>query len=468
MPTPEFGPNSPLPPQTPEGANVLIPPTLSSTDSFFSGLPQVFFQDPEERIASNSNRLNSQTDVQPHTSLSPEILQRVKLVIRMAAAQADRRTLRGVAEALGYSSHEQLRQLGWALGLNTIRDWEMHGVCPDKTRFDESRRPNAIAHEVPTLTDLGQASFWEIRENINRSSSAEAFITQVKPAEVVDFVVGCGEIYKLVQQTQPDIIFIPERGAAPLSWVLDVYEQLYGNGTSYPRMHISLGESIDVLKGSAYRVFSHTLQKNIILSAMSLVQKGEEWNDGRKIHNPLYIDEVKKGYNMAMFVPRLSQFLYDEFGCDLTVIAAEDNRRAWKKKPEYLAIAEGKHPHIRLLQTQLPLFTVNNMPLLNTIVYEAPSNPKKIQRRIPHVMQNTDAKSLFQAIATGVLNPDTLDKCLFQETTDGDSLNEMRHMIDKGLQIARETAQKSEKLPSSLISTWFSEVGRIARLRCGS
>jgi hypothetical protein len=267
------------------------------------------------------------------------------------------------------------------------------------------------------------------------------------PQAVSDFVFGCETIFHMVQQIEPDLIILPLRGAAPMGWALEEFEQL--EGCTYPKVYPRIGDHINVLSGKQ-RGYPRSVKQEIVKVDLPQATIG--------VQKPLLIDEVQAGSTITEIAHFLSPALKDVFDCDtLYVIGAQDSRVMQRKKTEgYQRLVANVDAQFVTSTVDLPLFYVDRNELLDYLLeFEgvSPAGVPTIQ-----VMHNIEAKALFKNITYGVLHPELLlnaVKCVREGEVQQDRLSQWIG----GLVVPKD--EYYLKAENGKILDWLQELGRL-------
>ena len=205
--------------------------------------------------------------------------------------------------------------------------------------------------------------------------------SEVKLDEVHDFIYGCKEIQAKLNGVRADTVFFPERGAAPISWVLD---ELY-NGAPYLSVHLPIGTGVE-RTNNRWAGFTDN-EKEVIVG----VEVKKLLESGHVVNKPALIDEVQTGGTMSFIAPTLFSALASTFLCDtLNVIAAKDDRN--RKQPirakKLKQMMAQRFPHLPTSLTLLSLFYIDRVNMLNIIVKDDLT-----------VVPNQRAESIFRLLS---------------------------------------------------------------------
>jgi hypothetical protein len=267
------------------------------------------------------------------------------------------------------------------------------------------------------------------------------------PQAVSDFVFGCETIFHIVQQIEPDLIILPLRGAAPMGWALEEFEQL--EGRAYLKVYPRIGDHINVLSGKQ-RGYPRSVKQEIAKVDLPQVTIG--------VQKPLLIDEVQAGSTITEIAHFLSPALKDVFGCDiLYVIGAQDSRVMQRRKTDgYQRLVANVDAQFVTSTVDLPLFYIDRNELLDYILeFEGVSTANIPMIQVVH---NIEAEDLFKNITYGVINPELLlnaVKCIRQGNVPQDRLSQW---------ISGLVAPRDEyylKAENDRILNWLQELGRL-------
>jgi hypothetical protein len=267
------------------------------------------------------------------------------------------------------------------------------------------------------------------------------------PQAVSDFVFGCETIFHMVQQIEPDLIILPLRGAAPIGWTLEEFEQL--EGREYPKVYPRIGDHINVLS-SKQRGYPRSIKQEIAKVDLS--------HATARVQRPLLVDEVQAGSTLTEIAHFLSSVLKDVFDCDkLYIIGAQDSRVMQRKKTDgYQKLVANVDAQFVTSTVDLPLFYVDRNELLDYLLeFEgvSPANIPTIQ-----VMHNTEAEALFKNITFGVLHPELLLNAA-NGVREGDVQRDRLSQWISGLVVPGD--EYYLKAENGRILDWLQELGKI-------
>lgn len=228
-------------------------------------------------------------------------------------------------------------------------------------------------------------------ESLSPRMSLEESLLRTPPGQVVDFVRGMQNADKVLEMIQPDVLFIPERGAVPIDWSLQRFEERRGSARF--RVYLPIGSHMGRNPKRQRRNLSTftKLEKRMIVEAMWGVNREQFYPGGVK--TPVLIDEVKSGGSIVSVADSILRVLKaDGFEGELKVIAVEDSRARLKRVEAYNCILDGCRDDIRIITQQAPLFTIDNEYLLNTLWL--PRETTSNTRFLPVTIHNTEAQEL--------------------------------------------------------------------------
>lgn len=269
--------------------------------------------------------------------------------------------------------------------------------------------------DILSYSNMAETNFWDkyayfyerpIDTLVVREETARHPLT---PALMVDFYDGCRKINSLVKNIRPDVIFLPLRGAAPIGWVLDEFEELRGKPVrlKYP---IRLGHTTNVETGEEYGTKGY--KKRIVrMDLERLLYSFPELTDGRDV-SAMLIDEVQSGSTIAEAAEILREQLIDYTLTDhLSVIGAVDSRVQRDKTHDYRQMQNNSTQGIVLKEVRLPLFSIDRTEFLDSLLSPT-THPSGIHRIGAHVMHNIPSKQLLQILARTYLQPEHMLEAL--------------------------------------------------------
>ncbi|MBI2018695.1 hypothetical protein HYS96_03210 [Candidatus Daviesbacteria bacterium] len=208
---------------------------------------------------------------------------------------------------------------------------------------------------------------------IPRYRPIDMAVRRIPPKEAAGFIRGCGTIYVLTANFNPDVIFIPERGAGPIGWALETLGNFYGRRLY--QVSLPLGTHIEVETGIEARLTK--VEKKLVA----------EWGVERALgacgssQRFMLIDEAQSGATITTAAHRLSSCLQRmEVPEPLYVIAAQDSRNGWsdrKKAHGFKTLIRNNCPYVRAEIVKMPLFSTDRQVFLNHILYSVSDEPLK-------------------------------------------------------------------------------------------
>lgn len=289
---------------------------------------------------------------------------------------------------------------------------------------------------------------------------------EIRPSDVVEFVQICRGIFNTVRAINPDVIFIPERGAGPISWALETYEDM--EDTHFFKAYLPIGTKINLDEGDI--TGSTKPEKYELISAW--VDRTMEAKPG--ITKPLILDEVQSGSTLRTASQILMRVLREKLGLELlSVVGVEDALVDRPRAHGYGSIIEGKRIDMAGFHYKAPLFHVDRQPLLNHIVRYQDTTGDEISEatdRLPgqlDVVFNVEAINLYRNLVYAVNYP-----ALFKVALDRIQKGEDRPVGDVGEQlytwtkeIVDSTDEEKNRVSKEQILVWFTLLSDLALRR---
>lgn len=252
-------------------------------------------------------------------------------------------------------------------------------------------------------------SFWEYY-NQSKSPIEAILARKTPPREVASFVAGTEAIFGVVEQVNPGVIFLPERGASPIGWALEEWET--SKGLSYTKVSLPIGSWTNVEDGKLHGISDEQKRDVIFDELKRLHDKGATSEDPIGVENPLLIDEVQSGSTIATAARLLRAGLREIYDCDrLYVIAAQDSREPALHRDKvvfYQKLVANMKEGYQVAVIPVPLFFMDRETLLNRLILptDAPNVTK--QHRLQHIMHNVEAQELIRHLVIGFRRPEAL------------------------------------------------------------
>ena len=246
-----------------------------------------------------------------------------------------------------------------------------------------------------------KTSFWQTQE-ARGNVGAESLVKKISPEEAFAFSLGCSQIYQAVESVNPDVVFLPERGAGPISWALEAFEAI--GGRSFYKVPLIIGTETDIKTGSQGGQTKPVKQLN--------VERGVEIaiaNVGL-ISKPMLIDEVQFGGTIRQATHYLHRALSDHgITSPLNLVAVEDTREGgWvnKKTGGYRTMVSNRRGHVSAQVVRMPVFSIDREVFLNNLLTERDRNSRIPP--MPMIIHNTDAQEIVKNLINGFISPDIL------------------------------------------------------------
>lgn len=296
---------------------------------------------------------------------------------------------------------------------------------------------------------MQESTFWG-NYSSNFARPVDHAVRKISPVEVVGFVRGARSVFNIVEGLNPDVIFLPERGANPVDWALQRFSELY-RGSDRMKVYLPIGTCVDPQTGQEWGP-EKLLKRQVVKRLVEDLRERVGW-----LNRPLLIDEVQSGATLTNVAHSLVEVLTgkdpSESGESITdrlfVIAIQDSRNGWlthKKAKGYRSISHNEKANIQAFIEELPLFTVDRQIFLNHLLSPMGVTPDHL--RLPMVMQNIAAQKLIKSLVTVVTHPDTLetnlDQYLVRDEYSGRDLQ--------------------ERVDDASIADWYKEIAKISRI----
>lgn len=208
-----------------------------------------------------------------------------------------------------------------------------------------------------SLTDSQQV----LEENLNISEQqVEKALMKIPEASMVEFINRMKAVYDLIQNLELDLLFVPHRGAAPLQWILETYQQFDTAGKKLPEMvWLPLGTSYDIqsLKPHGIRIEVTNLGAELHQDALKKSVIKNVVDTLLELHLPMrrvaVIDEVQSGSTFTQAVILLNE-VFNDLNCEssISAIAILDSNTLHEKNrvPQYKRMMAGVPRGITLAQ----------------------------------------------------------------------------------------------------------------------
>jgi len=216
----------------------------------------------------------------------------------------------------------------------------------------------------------------------------------ITPGLVIDFFDGCDEIYDIIANLEPDVVFYPLRGAAPFKWVINEMHNI--NGITPPKtIDLRLGHTNSVdeaveygTKGRKEKIVDDDLNNNSHLLTGTYI-------------SALIIDEVQSGSTLSRSASLLLEGLRKRgIACHLNIVGAKDSRVFRKSTKAYKELRSNRM--MTFFEVKLPVFHIDREELLDFQLLTSPIEQSVgIDKRIEmcHVLRNTESEKMFRNLA---------------------------------------------------------------------
>lgn len=242
------------------------------------------------------------------------------------------------------------------------------------------------------------------------------------PDVLADFVFGCRTIYAAVDQYNPDMVFLPQRGASPIGWALEVFEDR--NGGRYPKTFLRIGTHINVEENKLVGYPWFTKQQIVEADVQNLIERRHEQNffegkpyDPQVIKRPLLIDEVQSGSTISEANGYLKEALAKNGQkSDVAVICAQDSRVNRQKTQDYIDLVTDPANQRTTTVVNVPLFYVDRPELLDYLLQPSveDTNVHPNAPMLQQIKHNVEAKHLVKNLVKAILEPNILIAALYE------------------------------------------------------
>lgn len=231
-------------------------------------------------------------------------------------------------------------------------------------------------------------------------------VTKIRPDKVVEFIAGCERIQRIVDCVKPDVIFLPQRGAAPIGWALD---ELTKRKNGRLVVYLPLGTHSDVMSGDV-KGLDHPGKRKAIESGLRYAVETLG-----KVEKPMLIDEVQSGGTLkeAAYL-MLSEMDRQRAGKTLYVVAVQDNSNGWlthKKVKGFCTLVSNTREHVRSSIVEVPFFSVDRQEFLDHILYPSDA-PMENRPAMQMYLRNTQSENFIRCLTAGYLHPHCLSTAL--------------------------------------------------------
>lgn len=248
---------------------------------------------------------------------------------------------------------------------------------------------------------LLETGFWPGYES-NLPRPLETAVSKTSPEMAVEFIRGGVEIYSAVALVNPDVLFLPERGAGPFSWMIEFLEDR--EGRAFYKVPLMIGTQTEVVSSESHGQTKPVKRMN--------VKRGLEVARDQlgSIKKPMLIDEVHFGGTIKIAANYLHLGL-KEMGIEAPIylVAAQNttNSENRKKVKGYKTLISNTKPGIRAAVVDIPLIFMDNQIFLN---HELVDNADNLP--MPMLFHNTDAEEFVKNLTLSYINPAALVEAL--------------------------------------------------------
>src|SRR3989338_827353 len=260
------------------------------------------------------------------------------------------------------------------------------------------------------MMQRAESAFWT-SQNSSYVRPVDVAVRKISSFEAVGFVRGVRSVFNVIEAADPDIIFLPERGAGPIDWALQRFGEIY-RGKERFKVFLPIGTCVDPFTCAEWGPGKRD-KSEIVGKIVGNLRETRDW-----LSKPLLIDEVQSGATITKVTHDLVRALIGLYSGGsvqpitdkLQVVAVQDNRNGWlaqKKAKGYTSIVDNSKAYIQGFITEMPLFTVDRQIFLNYLL--APKDSTRKQVVLPMVMQNTEAQEFIRNLVTVVTDPMRMD-----------------------------------------------------------
>lgn len=279
-------------------------------------------------------------------------------------------------------------------------------------------------------------------------------IDRVKPGQAIDFVLGIKALAATISQINPDVIFLPERGAMPLWWSAREFLQAQSDSNLPRIVNLSTGEGVDNITGRNFGIKDD--QKGEVIKQQIQILLDQ----GFKITRPLLIDEVHTGSTLTHAARHLSS-AFAEFGIpeDLRILAIQDNRKKILQRKKYHGFVRLVTNALPIYQTSMltiPLFYVDRQSMLNHLIRPETANPDR-SHLMTMTMHNTDAEQTFRNLVLAVMHPKILKNIVDNTPASTQDIDNQSSAIYARLTDWLESLRSELQNPEQ-VTNWFKEL----------
>ena len=249
---------------------------------------------------------------------------------------------------------------------------------------------------------MERENFWHTTE-ANPPRPLETSVSKLDPRDAADFVRGSLEIYNAVTLVNPDVIFFPERGAAPFRWAVETLEER--DGRFFYKVPLMIGTETEVegdnQHGQTKPVKRMNVRRGIQIARSEVPQ----------IQRPMLIDEVQLGGTIKV----AAQYLLLELrqagiNVPIYIVAVQDTTDGGierKRARGYKTLISNAKPGFRAAVVNAQLFHMDNQIYLNHQLVDYPSHVNG-RRPMPMLMHNTESETFIRNLVLSFINPDAL------------------------------------------------------------
>ena len=130
-----------------------------------------------------------------------------------------------------------------------------------------------------------ESAFWT-SQNSSYVRPVDVAVRKISSFEAVGFVRGVRSVFNVIEAADPDIIFLPERGAGPIDWALQRFGEIY-RGKERFKVFLPIGTCVDPFTCAEWGPGKRD-KSEIVGKIVGNLRETRDW-----LSKPLLIDEVQ-------------------------------------------------------------------------------------------------------------------------------------------------------------------------------
>lgn len=247
--------------------------------------------------------------------------------------------------------------------------------------------------------------FWNLFD-VRRVPSIE--ILNIPPRIIVDYVKSMVPVYYVIARDNPQIVFAPDRGAAPLVWTLETISEINPVDININFATLPIGTHTDTSTGRESG-YNYSTKKKIVEQELNRLRAAGLLDSA--LTHVVLLDEAQSGSTSATATRILKDLLSSENpNIKITYIPCRDEGRnvaIRNADAGYKSLAGGEVKGIEGFTIPVPIFFIDRPVFLDIIAIPTEEGVPVINsERMLMKIHNSEARKVFRYITLLVMLPE--------------------------------------------------------------